>query len=153
MSAVPAEVVVAKTGVEEPLVVHVVNVPTSGPQNNVLLLPKELDEKVAKMHFSALVAELIVLSVEVFSTGTSPKADCRATVLYEVVLRLVFTEFLVQVTRGTHVARRVSQLLSVRELWSLSGDPATSAYFLRRHCSFTSRPARLYVSTPECILG
>ena len=77
MSAVPAEVVVAKTGVEEPLVVHVVNVPASGPQNNVLFLPKELDEKVSKMHFSALVAELIVLSVEVFSTGTSPKADYR----------------------------------------------------------------------------
>ena len=120
---------------------------TMANQNNVLLLPKELDEKVAKMHFSALVAELIVLSVEVFSTGTSPKADYRATVLYEVVLRLVFTEFLVQVTRGTHVARRVSQLLS----GSLSGVPATSAYFLRRHCSFTSRPPRLYV--PECILG
>ena len=66
MSAVPAEVVVAKTGVEEPLVVHVVNVPASGPQNNVLLLPKELDEKIAKMHFFALIAELIVLSVEVF---------------------------------------------------------------------------------------
>ena len=51
--------------------------------------------------------------------------------LYEVVLRLVFTEFLVQVTRGTQVTRHVSQLLSVRELWSLSGDPATS---LKRTC-------------------
>ena len=83
------------------------NVPASGPQNNVLLLPKELDEKVARMHFSALVAELIVLRVEVFTTGTSPKADYRATVLYEVVLRLVFTEFLVQVTRGTHLHLRL----------------------------------------------
>ena len=64
----PADAVVAKTSVVEPLVLHVVNVPASGPQNKVLLLPKELDEKVARMHFSALVAELIVLRVEVFST-------------------------------------------------------------------------------------
>ena len=110
MSAVPAEVVDAKTGVEEPLVVHVLIMPASGPQNNVLLLPKELDEKVAKMHFTALDAELIVMSGEVGLRGTSPKADCGATVLYDVVLRLVFTEFLVQLTRGS----------SVRELWTLS---------------------------------
>ena len=68
MSTVPAEAVVAKTDVVEPLAFHVVNVPASGSQNNVLLLPKELDEKVARMHFSALIAELIVLRVEVFST-------------------------------------------------------------------------------------
>ena len=49
-------------------------IPASGPQNNVHLLPKELDEKVAKMYFSALGAKLIVLSVEVGPTGTSPKA-------------------------------------------------------------------------------
>ena len=60
VSAVPAEAVVAKTSVIEPLVFHVVN--------DVLLLPKELDEKIARMHFSALVSELIVLRVEVFST-------------------------------------------------------------------------------------
>ena len=60
VSAVPAEAVVAKTGVVEPLVFHVVNVPASGSQNNVHLLPKEFDDKVAKMHLSALVAELIV---------------------------------------------------------------------------------------------
>ena len=53
--------------------------PASGPQNNVHLLPKELDEKVAKMHFSALYAELIVMSCEVGPTGTSPKADCGAS--------------------------------------------------------------------------
>ena len=52
MSTVPAESVVAKTDVVEPLAFHVVNVPASGSQNNVLLLPKELDEKVARMHFS-----------------------------------------------------------------------------------------------------
>ena len=51
----------------------------SGPQNNVHLLPKELDEKVAKMHFSAQSAELIVMSGEVGPTGTSPKADCGAS--------------------------------------------------------------------------
>ena len=75
MSAVPAEVVLAKT-VEQPLVVHVVFMPASGPQNNVLLLPKELVEKVTKMHFSALGAEPVVLSGEVGPTGTSPKVDC-----------------------------------------------------------------------------
>ena len=53
--------------------------PASRPQNNVHLLPKELDEKVAKMHFSALVAELIVLIDDVSPTGTSPKADCGAS--------------------------------------------------------------------------
>ena len=42
-----AEVVDSKTGVEEPLVVHGVNVPASGPQNNVHLSSKDLDEKVA----------------------------------------------------------------------------------------------------------
>ena len=68
-------------------VVHVVIVSASGPQNIVHLLPKELDEKVTKMHFSALGAELIVLSGEVGPTGTSTKADCGATVLYDVVLR------------------------------------------------------------------
>ena len=49
-----AEVVDAKTGVEEPLLVHSVNVPASSPQNNVHLLPTELDEKVAKMRLRAL---------------------------------------------------------------------------------------------------
>ena len=53
--------------------------PASGPQNNVHLLPKELDEKVAKTHLSALGAELIVMSGEVCPTGTSPKADCGAS--------------------------------------------------------------------------
>ena len=48
----------------------------SGPPNNVLLLPKELVEKVTKMHFSALGAEPVVLSGEVGPTGTSPKVDC-----------------------------------------------------------------------------
>ena len=60
-------------------VVHVVIIPASGPQNNVPLLPKVLDEKLAKMHFSALGAELIVLSGDVGPTGTSPKADCGAS--------------------------------------------------------------------------
>ena len=43
------------------------------------ILPKELDEKVTKMNFSALGAELIVMSGEVGPTGTSPKADCGAS--------------------------------------------------------------------------
>ena len=79
MSAVPAEVVDAKTGVEEPLVVHGVNVPASGPHNNVHLLPKEFDDKVAKMHLSALGAELVALIVDVSPAGTSPKAVCGAS--------------------------------------------------------------------------
>ena len=73
MSTVPAEVTLLFS------VVHVVIIPASGPQNNVHLLPKELDEKVEKMHFPALGAELIVLSGEVGPTGTSPKADCGAS--------------------------------------------------------------------------
>ena len=72
-----AEVVDSKTGVEEPLVVHGVNVPASGPQNNVHLSSKDLDEKVAKMHLSALGAELIFMSGEIGPTRTSPKADCE----------------------------------------------------------------------------
>ena len=56
----PAEVVDAKTGVEEPLVVHGVNVPPSSTQNNVHLLPTELDEKVAKMRLPALGTVLTV---------------------------------------------------------------------------------------------
>ena len=79
VSAVPAEVVDAKTGVEEPLVVHGLNLPASGPQNNVHFLPKKLDEKVVKMHLSALHAELIVMSGEIGSTGTIPKADFGAS--------------------------------------------------------------------------
>ena len=75
MSAVPAEVIDAKTGVEEPLVVHGVNVPASGPQNNVHLLPKEFDDKVAEIHLSALGAELVALIVDV----SSPKAVCGAS--------------------------------------------------------------------------
>ena len=54
-------------------------IPASGPQHNVHLLPKELDEKVAKMRLSTLGAELIVLIVEVGTTGTSPKADFGAS--------------------------------------------------------------------------
>ena len=79
MSAFPTEVVDSKTGVEEPLVVHGVNVPASGPQNNVHLLPKEFDDKVAKMHLSALGAELVALIVDVSPAGTSPKAVCGAS--------------------------------------------------------------------------
>ena len=79
VSAVPAEVVDAKTGVEEPLVVHGLNLPASGPQNNVHLLPKELDEKVTKVHFSALGAEPIVMSGEIGPTGWSPEADFGAS--------------------------------------------------------------------------
>ena len=60
-------------------VVHVVIMPASGPQNNVHLLPKELDDKVAKMHFSALGAELVALIVDVSRAGTSPKAVCGAS--------------------------------------------------------------------------
>ena len=59
MSAVPAEVVDVKTGVEEPLVVHGVNMPASGPHNNVHLLPKEFADKVAKVHLPELGAELV----------------------------------------------------------------------------------------------
>ena len=50
-----------------------------------------------------------------------------------------------------HVARRVSQFLSVRELWTLSGVTTTGAYVLRRYCSFTSRPARLYFSWVDLV--
>ena len=53
-SAFVGEVVDAKKSVEEPLLVHSVNVPASGPQNNVHLLRTELDEKVAKMRLPAL---------------------------------------------------------------------------------------------------
>ena len=73
MSAVPAEVVDSKTGVEEPLVVHGVNVP-AGTQNNVHLLPKEFDDKVAKMHLSALGAELVALIVDVFTRRNESKS-------------------------------------------------------------------------------
>ena len=49
--------------------------PSSGPQNNVHLLLKGQDEKEAKMHFSALVAEPKVLSGE----NLPLKADCGAS--------------------------------------------------------------------------
>ena len=53
----PAEVVDAKT-VSNSHFVHGLSLPASGPQNNVHLLPKDLDEKVSKMHHSALGAGL-----------------------------------------------------------------------------------------------
>ena len=43
------------------------------------LLPKEFDDKVAKMHLSALGAELVALIVDVSPAGTSPKAVCGAS--------------------------------------------------------------------------
>ena len=63
-------------------------------------MPKELDEKVGKMHFSALGAELIVMSGEVCSTGTSPKADCGAS-CYMSLLRCKVRLLLIQEVQGT----------------------------------------------------
>ena len=80
VSAVPAEVVDAKTGVEEPLVVHGVNVPASGPQNNVHLWPTELVEKVVKLRLPAFGTALTVFGEKdrgnekflVLECGTTP---------------------------------------------------------------------------------
>ena len=100
MSAVPAEVVDAKTGDEEPFVVHGVNVPASGPHNNVHPLPKEFDDKVAKMHLSSLGAELVALIVDVSPAGTSPKAVCGASC--ERFLGVSKTGALVSGSTGNH---------------------------------------------------
>ena len=73
--------------------------------------------------------------------------------LYEVVLRLVFTEFLVQLTRGTHVAIRVSQLLSVRELWTSVEIQRQVHLFSEGIAHSPAAHQCSMFSTPEIFLG
>ena len=78
------------------------NVPAAGPQNNVHLLPKELDEKVAKKHFSALVAELIVLIVGVFPSPSPPQERVQKRTVEQVVNVSVEIQVpLIQEVQGT----------------------------------------------------
>ena len=77
VSAVPAKVVDSKTGVEEPLLVHGVNVPASGPQNIVHLLPTDL----AEMRLSALGAVLTVFSEKDWEKSSCVELECATTPL------------------------------------------------------------------------
>ena len=78
------------------------NVPASGLQKDVQVLPKELDVKVAKMHLSALDAERNVLSVEVLKLAPQERVQKRTVEqVVNVSVEMQSQVFLFQEVQGT----------------------------------------------------
>ena len=116
-------------------------IPASGPKKKVLLLPKELDEKVTKMHFSALGAELIVMSGEVGPTGTSPKRTVEQVVIVSVEMQAKSGAFDFRKYREPWRSHRASsstessrqhQVRSIRTVYIQTAQKTVEVFFQRQ---------------------